>query len=161
MTDKDNKKNKGIPLSNAWLFRRPDSKRVQQDEKETMDLDQKGEELLEAALEGDADRIVELVAEGVDVNYYSPKSGSYAICLAAASSAWPATEELLKAKGIKVLVKDRLGRLPSTLAGEVSYPDTRLAAILMEYEIEEAERAGLEYKDVLTGKVGLNRDPQP
>lgn len=160
MTDKDGKnQDRKRKLRGKFLFRIPQNASEEQSEKERMQEDTQGEELLNAAMDGDIDRIVQLINDGVDVNYYSPSRRTRAINLAGSGS-WTASMELLEAKGIKVLVKDGLGRLPSTLAMEVA-EDPRLAQVLMAREIEEAEAAGHEYKDVLTSRVSLDTDPAP
>lgn len=126
------------------------SRRAEQ--KEHMTQDELGKKLLEAADFGGTDEeLFALIDQGADINYVDPQSKTTVLHQAAACAARYLVEQLIERYGdrLNFLAKNREGRLPSTLAVEVGEaPD--LAELLINREMDQAERAGIDYRNLLT-----------
>ena len=80
------------------------------------DLDQAGRSALHyAALDGDVDRVIELIAHGADVNLVDTAGGHTALHFAAQGQHSETAQALLSA-GAEVDARDRFGKTPLSVA---------------------------------------------
>ena len=90
----------------------------------------------------EVDTIRELVGDGVSINLVENGSGFTALHYAAARKGRRLRQFLLRNKNIDHLKRDRLGRLPSELAGTIA-ADLRVARQLRTRELAQAQERGI------------------
>lgn len=90
----------------------------------------------------DVEEIREFVNNGVSINLVEKGSGFTALHYAAARQGRRLRQFLLRDKNIDHLKRDRLGRLPSELAGTIA-ADLRVARLLRTRELAQAQERGI------------------
>lgn len=92
------------------------------------------------------------MSENADINYADQETGFTALHYAAAREAKSLLKVLIKQSGLDYLVKDKKGRLPSTLAFEVA-ENPVIGTFLMKKEMQQAKWRGIDYRALLVGEV--------
>ncbi len=108
--------------------------------RQTMDI---ALQFLDAAKNGDALELRELLKKDAPVNCVDPVDRAAALHYVAAYDARPALRVILKSGKLDHLVRDRDGRLPSELAREFGRDDA-MARLLMIKEMRQAEAEGVD-----------------
>lgn len=102
-------------------------------------------ELIAAAEKCDSRRLEQLIRRGAPINYSDSTTGATALHYAAMYDARPAFRILLKTGKCDFLIRDKLGRLASELAGEYGH-DPAMARLLLMLEVRQARAQGVELR---------------
>ena len=101
-----------------------------------------GTEFLQAAEQGNLERLKVFLDEGFPLDYQDPRTGQTALHCAAASDAVEVVIALNKTERCNYLLRDRWGRLPSELAYTIA-ENPSIAQLLGEKERDQAASMGL------------------
>lgn len=107
------------------------------------------ERVIEAALDGDSVRVMEILDEGADVNARDEKYGYLLIHLAAMYGMSKVLSRLVESPEIDLLTRGPEGLLASMMVPSPDLADD----ILIPAEKRQAEDKGLDYLSVVTGQV--------
>lgn len=108
-------------------------------------------EFTQAARLGDARWGEILLEQGAEPNAVDPVSRLAAVHFVAGGDAQAFFELLAARDDVDFLVRDPQGRLPSVIAFECDFYE--LGEVLVEKEIDQAEKSGLVYHDFLQGSA--------
>jgi ankyrin repeat protein len=100
-------------------------------------------EFLDAAKDGDAGRLRDLLSRGAPVNAIDPVDRATALHYIAAYRARPALRVVLGSGKCDFLIRDWEGRLPSEIAREVGH-DRAMARLLLIKEMRQAQAQGID-----------------
>ena len=103
-----------------------------------------GIQLLQAVYDFDHARMDKLLEEGAPVNYQDKETLATAVHFAAAAGDRVALLRLLKTNECDLLVKDRRGRLPATLA-TIGGADAAAARLLSHLQRKQAIERGVDF----------------
>jgi ankyrin repeat protein len=116
-----------------------------------------GLQFLEAAKDGDAPELEQLLEEQAPVNFIDPVDHATALHYIAAYAARPALRVVLSSGKCDHLIRDAEGRLPSEIAREYGH-DRAMARLLLIKEVRQARAQGLDPRHLY--KVSA-RQPAP
>lgn len=145
-------------LGTVQIYQTSDNSQKKADQnRDSLDV-QVSRKLVSAAAQGSAVLVNWLLNENiviktlVDINCADRKTGFTALHYAAARESKVILKILIRDHNLNYLVKDKKGRLPSTLAFEVA-ENPVIGTFLMKKEMQQAKRRGIDYRALLVGEA--------
>ncbi len=105
-------------------------------------------------------KVRELIEQGAPINFIDEQSGATAIHFLAGYSREETVDFLINTGKCDLLIRDKMGRLPSARAAEIT-GNMELHAKLMKLELAQAEERGLTYNDLYGSMSQQQNLPEP